>query len=161
MIRKNNLLGCNWPGHTWVSRPEKYMILWTIQTEDAWSELQTRGVLRATRQDVEKDFLHAYEWMIEQMERRLAPRPRRNQFPLWAWRQWENEVRAKPDLRSSGHIPKGQEGVRIEFELPENLALLSDFGLWHYVLNYWYLAQSEPLSHCPYLANQSRQHCGN
>lgn len=119
------------------------MILWTIQTEDAWSELQDRGVLRATRQQSEKDFLLAYQWMIEQMERRLAPRVQRNQFPVWAWRQWENEVRAKPDLRSSGHIPKGERGVRIEFEIPDDLVLLSDFHLWHYVLNYWYLPHSE------------------
>ena len=124
-------------------RYQKNMILWTIQTEDAWSELQARGVLRATRQHVEKYFLGAYEWMIEQMERRLAPRPRRNQYPLWAWRQWENEVRPKPDLRSGGHIPKGEKGVRIEFEIPDDLVLLSDFDLWHYVLNYWYLPQSE------------------
>jgi hypothetical protein len=29
--------------------------------------------------------------------------------------------------------------VRIEFQCPDSLVLLSDFQLWHYVLNYWYL----------------------
>lgn len=49
----------------------------------------------------------------------------------------------KPDLRSSGHLLKGERGVRIEFRVSDRLILLSDFDLWHYVLNYWYLPESE------------------
>ena len=119
------------------------MILWAIQTEEAWSELQTHGVLRATRKDIEEDFFHAYEWMVDQMAKRLPMRPGQDRFPLWAWYQWQNEERRKPDLRSGGYMPKDQKGVRIEFEYPDQSALLSDFGLWHYVLNYWYLPESE------------------
>lgn len=51
--------------------------------------------------------------------------------------------RIRPDLRSSGHFRKGTRGVRIEFEIPDDQVLLSDFESWHYVLNYWYLARSE------------------
>ncbi len=32
--------------------------------------------------------------------------------------------------------------MRIEFEVNDRLVLLSDFELWHYVLNYWYLPKS-------------------
>ena len=49
----------------------------------------------------------------------------------------------KPDLRSSGHLLKGERGVRIEFRVSDRLILLSDFDLWHYVLNYWYLPESQ------------------
>ena len=40
-------------------------------------------------------------------------------------------------------MPKGSRGVRLEIELDERRVLLSDFELWHYVLNYWYLPESE------------------
>ena len=46
-------------------------------------------------------------------------------------------------MRSSGHLTAGKKGVRLEFELNDDWLLLSDFSLWHYVLNYWYLPKSE------------------
>ena len=120
------------------------MILWTIQTEEAWSELQVRGMLRATRENImETSWIGPYEWMIDQMKMRLGSPPESGCFPVWAWYQWENRNRRKPDLRAGGHLSKGQKGVRIEFECSDKAALLSDFDLWHYVLNYWYLPESE------------------
>lgn len=47
-----------------------------------------------------------------------------------------------PDLRASGHLPSGTAGVRLELEVDPDEVLLSDFDLWHYVLNYWYLPTS-------------------
>ena len=47
-----------------------------------------------------------------------------------------------PDLRYS-LFPKGMKAVRLEIEIDESQALLSDYELWHYVLNYWYLPESE------------------
>jgi hypothetical protein len=120
------------------------MILWTIQTEDALSKLEVDGMLRATGKNImEPSWVGPYQWMADQMEMRLAPPPEPGCFPVWAWYQWENENRRKPDLRAAGHLSKGQKGVRIEFESPDEAALLSDFDLWHYVLNYWYLPESE------------------
>ncbi len=86
---------------------------------------------------------YPYKWMRWKMGRCVGPAPRPSSFPVWAWLQWENAGRARPDLRARGHLPKGTKGVRIEFECPGKAALLSDFGLWHYVLNYWYLPKSE------------------
>lgn len=119
------------------------MILWTIQAIPAWEKLQKCGVLRLTNPDyLEETFLSAYRWMADQMKIRLRFKPSREMFPLWAWSQWEGEARRKPDLRSTGHLPKGNQGVRIEFEHPDDAVLLSDFELWHYALNYWYLPSS-------------------
>ena len=39
-------------------------------------------------------------------------------------------------------MPRTERGVRIEFEIDGAFVLLSDFELWHYVLNYWYLPPS-------------------
>ena len=117
------------------------MILWTIQRLDAWNKLQKSGVLSGRQQYVDPYFVTAYQWLVEQMKTRIGPPPEADVFPIWAWYQWEGQKK-KPDLRSGGHLPKGELGVSIEFEASENRVLLSDFDLWHYVLNYWYLPKS-------------------
>lgn len=77
------------------------------------------------------------------MQRRLTTqRPTKQAMPIWAWYQWEGQ-RRKPDLRSSGHLPRDEQGVRLELEIAAERVLLSDFDLWHYVLNYWYLPENE------------------
>ena len=119
------------------------MIVWSNLTVDAWNELQRTGFLRATRQNVDSDFMLAYLWMADQMEGRLTtPRPSTDTMPIWVWLQWAG-IRRRPDLRASGHLPKGTRGVRVEFKVQDDRVLLSDFELWHYVLNYGYLPKSE------------------
>ncbi len=119
------------------------MIVWSNLTADAWDELQQEGFLRATRRNVEADFMLAYVWMAEQMEHRLTtPRPSKDTMPIWVWWQWGGR-RRRPDLRASGHLPKGTRGVRVECKVQDDRVLLSDFELWHYVLNYGYLPKSE------------------
>ncbi len=119
------------------------MVIWSILTQQAWHDFQRRGLLRVNRRHVSKDFLGPYIWMAGQMERRLAVRrPSKNAMPIWAWYQWEGK-RCKPDLRSSGYLPKGDQGLRLELQVADDRVLLSDFDLWHYVLNYWYLPETE------------------
>ncbi len=118
------------------------MTLWTIQTCSAWEILQSKGSLHVRRADTESLFYHAYRWMKEQMSQRLGPPPLSTSFPLWAWFQWQGSSKRRPDLRYSGHLPRGESGVLIEFCAEAAEVLLSDFELWHYVLNYWYLPSS-------------------
>ena len=117
------------------------MTLWTIQSIAAWKILQREQVLFADQRYSENLFLDAYRWMAKKMVRRIESESEIVSLPLWAWYQWEGK-RRKPDLRSSGYLSKGQRGVRIEFEQSDKGVLLSDFELWHYVLNYWYLPRT-------------------
>jgi hypothetical protein len=127
----------------WTEDKVDLMLVWSILTEPAWKELRRKGRLRASRRHVAKEFIGPYVWMADQMERRLkVPRPSKDILPLWAWYQWEGN-RRKPDLRASGHLPQGDRGVRVEFQATNTEVLLSDFDLWHYVLNYWYLPESD------------------
>lgn len=120
------------------------MVIWSILTQQAWDDLQRRGRLRVARRHAIQEFLAPYAWMAKQMERRLRmPRPSINATPIWAWYQWEGADRRKPDLRSAGYLAKNERGVRVELEVADDRVLLSDFDLWHYVLNYWYLPTSE------------------
>lgn len=118
------------------------MTLWTIQSLAAWKILQRDQVLFTDQRYSEGQFLEAYRWMIKRMEHRIGPKPEDVSLPLWAWYQYDRFEKRKPDLRSIGYLPKGQRGVRIEFEHPDEGALLSDFSLWHYVLNYWYIPRT-------------------
>lgn len=119
------------------------MVIWSILTQQAWDGLQRRGRLRASRRHVSKEFLGSYLWMAEQMQRRLTtPRPSKDAMPIWAWYQWAGK-RCKPDLRSGGHLARGEWSVRLELQVTDDRVLLSDFDLWHYVLNYWYLPETE------------------
>lgn len=121
------------------------MKLWTIQPVEWYEKLLTDKVIHSERKylEIENNFLRSYEWMISQMEQRAGRKPKINSFPIWAWFQYNNSQNKRPDLRSSGFLPKGTKGVRIEFEKPEEKVLLSDFNLWAYVLNYWHIPDSE------------------
>lgn len=117
--------------------------LWTIQPIERYSKLLTDKVIYTTKVliDIDTPFMYPYEWMRKQMEIRISKPNNSNLFPIWAWYQYQGKP--KPDLRHSGFLPKGAKGVRIEFTKSIKDIVLSDFDLWHYPLNYWYIADSE------------------
>ena len=118
-----------------VSKGERYVkiTLWTIQHADAWVVLERDGVLRADSRRGWTEFRFAYDWMAEQMGKRIGPPPDGVPVPLWAWYQWEGR-RGPRDLRQSGYAPRGTPMVQIEFEIEESQELLSDFDRWNTVL---------------------------
>jgi len=107
--------------------------------------MQEVGYLRGHQEHVVDDWIPCYQWMRLQMQRRIKTPLYENTpfYPVWAWYQWQNDKKKKPDLRYSAHLGKGKKGVLIEFQADPNNVLLSDFELWHYVLNYWYLSTSQ------------------
>jgi hypothetical protein len=116
------------------------MILWTIQTQAAVEALARRGELVADGGEPEPGFERAYGWMSARMTGRLGAAPP-GARPIWAWHTWQSG-RERPDLRSREHLPSGTRGARIELEIDPGRVLLSDFSLWHFALNYWYLPSS-------------------
>jgi hypothetical protein len=114
------------------------MRLWTIQTEEAFRLLERRGVLRGDGRRVDPDYRKAYVWMVKQMVLRIGKPPGRSRAPVWAWKICSRQS-PKPDLRSTGHLPSGTAGVRIEFEASPDSVLLSDFTRWHNVLSGYFL----------------------
>ena len=121
------------------------MKLWSIQHRIAYENLQETGVLRANEQHLfcEEEFRFAYDWMAEQMERRVGKAPEGVRYPIWAWYQWEGR-RKRPDMRH--HRRWGEPGtpiVLMTLEVPDELVLLSDFDMWHCVLGNGYLADTE------------------
>lgn len=117
------------------------MKLWTVQAPEAWSIIERFGTFTARWDRIDQDFLAAYQWMAAQMERRGIAL--NGHAPVWAWRSYNPPHRDRPDLRRAGHAPRGAQSVLIELDLPDALALVSDFDAWHAVLNGWFLSLSE------------------
>ena len=118
------------------------MRVWTIQAPEVLAVLRCGAVWRADESHVERAWIPAYRWMAREMRVRLGAPGSRRQMPIWLWCQWRGVAQARPDLRHGGHLPKGTAGALIELELDGARLLRSDFELWHYVMNGWYLPQS-------------------
>ena len=92
--------------------------------------------------DKEVSFKESYDWLVSEMEKRIGKRPAGVSYPIWAWhtRDWKYK---KPDLRQAGYESQGTKCVCIEFEIPDNQVVLSDYDTWHFILNDWYFDNSK------------------
>lgn len=119
------------------------MKIWTIQTAVVWEKFQQSGVLRADVAFIDPYFIAAYQWLVVQMKQQVGLPPVGVDFPVWAWYQYDGVRKPRPDLRHAAHLHRGEKGVLLECDCPENAILLSGFMLWHYVLNNSYLPSNE------------------
>ena len=117
------------------------MRLWAVQGSDAFFILNRDGVLHCSSPlsaiDLDEGengaFNRAYAWMAGQMEKRMTvPRPEKALYPLWAWAQVGSYK--KEYHPGSGDYVHGRS-VLLELDVPEEELLLSDFDIWHCVLN--------------------------
>ena len=106
------------------------MRLWTIQTEEFFEKLQQQKIIITEKPPVETNFKWSYDWLKTKMAI--------DTYPIWAWCQYEGK-RKRRDLRSGGFAKRGTKLVQLHIDIDDGLVLLSDFDLFHYVLNYWYL----------------------
>lgn len=119
------------------------MRLWTIQPLKWYEQLLEKGSISGDKTFVQPNFLQSYYWLMEKMDERIGTRPFSDCFPVWAWYQYENAQKRKPDLRYTSLLAKGTKGVRIEIRKNEEDVLLSDFDLWHHAINKWYLGKNK------------------
>ena len=124
------------------------MKLWTVQPKAALDALAQTGVFRCQREksynltkpgSLEKP----YQWMMEQMRRRIGPPPARVEYPVWAWHTWEFARRA-PDVDSAAFLRRTEEKALLTLDVPEDRALLSDFDAWQMALQGFYVAGDLP-----------------
>lgn len=108
--------------------------LWTVRPLDDYLLLKKQGFYTADAAYVLPERIEAYRWMSQKLAERTLP-PQGVEMPLWAWYCAHGSRQPKPDLRKTGHLEKGAQGVRIEFAMPAEQVLLSSFDGWHSVLN--------------------------
>lgn len=117
---------------SYVVRMKTY---WSIQKKKAWEHMQKTGFIESSPEFIDHEWMgDAYQWMMEQMKKRLPHY--RGEVPIWLWPN-------RPDMRHSAHDAKGTEIVRLTIRLPEEKVLLSDFDGWHSVINNSFLSDTE------------------
>lgn len=119
---------------------EEYITLWTYQTPELFNKVIKEGVgfcdFLSGFGESTPDIVQAYDWMCEQMRKRIAPPESVNaKYPLWAWRYYSGVNNPKPRKSFRMMDSDKEEQVFIELRVPKSRVLLSDFMLWHYPLN--------------------------
>ena len=120
------------------------MRLWTIQPIEVWNETLNSGTYRCNPVLTTLDLDDEYKWMIRKMVDRIGPPPVGVQYPIWAWYK-QNGKHCKPDLRSArwGYGLGDEDYACIEIEMPDETILLSDFDVWHIILNHGLISETE------------------
>jgi len=117
------------------------MSVWTVQPESIYKQIIAGKTVDAEPLTHKGSFIYdwpwgekAYGWMKQEMEKRIGPSPA-SPYPFWAW-VIEDGKHKKPDMRTSMFRVKTNEPTYLlEFRIPEDQLLLSDFDSWHFVLN--------------------------
>lgn len=129
-----------------AERGDERVKLWTMQTRDVWESLQRTGVYRTDTALcwMAEELPHAYSWLAREMTKRVGPPPQGVDYPVWAW-YMQNGRHKKPDLRSErwGYGPGDEDYCCIELEIAPQRVLLSDFDVWHSVLNNGLISDTE------------------
>lgn len=118
--------------------------LHTVQSPAAYAHLHEDGVLRGDPAFADADFAAAYAWMSERMEDRLETRA---PGILWAWANIKRR-----DLVAMLRHARGD--VLLTLRVRRDVALLSDFDLWHLVLNRGLLVPETPGDNSAVAANR-------
>lgn len=107
------------------------MKLFTVQGARHWRQAKVQGVLTGGPHcyHVVPAWRRPYEWMREQMRRRLEWTT--GDFPIWAW-PWEQ---LDAFSESGGWGSPGDRMVLLGIDVPDSRAILSHFIGWHQVLN--------------------------
>jgi hypothetical protein len=85
-----------------------------------------------------EDFRPAYKWLNKQLSIKNK-KFKQNKYHFWGWIK-------KPDLRNyKFRMPKNKSYYLISLNIPDESCILTDFQLWHFVLNgsYFYIKEKD------------------
>lgn len=118
------------------------MRLYTVQPLEVVEEIKRNGYFVCSKEKSinYKDFYNAYNWISQEMLNRKILPFKENTLPVWAWYLYDGVN--KLDLRRAGLGETGEKCCCLTLEVPDNMALLSDYNAWHFVLNNSWLDKS-------------------
>ena len=123
------------------------MRLWTIQPKIVYDILKKDKVYHCDHTNpkcsvndsdgnIAEEFILAYDFIAEQMKKRIGNPPKGIKYPIWLWYMDEPGKNKRPDLRKHGKY-SDKPYVMLEVEVPDEEVLLSDFDDYHCILNDW------------------------
>ncbi len=104
--------------------------LWVVGTERELHEAIVSRTLTANQSVEDEHFRSAYEWLADQLKRRLPGYT--GKIPILAWYE-------KPKNLEFGYLPPGTRGVCIKCQIPVERVLSINSEGWLTVLNQWHL----------------------
>lgn len=110
--------------------------IYTFQHIDVLKVLEKEGVFYPKERNIFKNpddrkwFGSSYNWMKNQMNQRLDNYS--GETPIWGWIEQPGNISVRKSF--------GANQVRLTANVDRNRVLLSDFDLWHAVLNNYYLS---------------------
>jgi len=115
------------------------MILWTFQPASILEEIERTGTFRCDPDrsfnlTKENSLKGQYAWLMDQMGKRIGPRPEGVSYPVWAWHTWDFERRC-PDSDSGAFLESREPKAALTLDLPEDRLVLTDFDAWQLVMN--------------------------
>lgn len=113
------------------------MKLWTIHDEKTIKELDKHGAFICSSEKSlhinDFGFKDSYDWLSDQMKKRLSVSYDNISYPVWAWHTFNSKQ--KIDKRVSYIRSLPEDTYIIYLDIDDSRILLSDFDTWHYVLN--------------------------
>ncbi len=115
--------------------PNAPVRIYTYQGPEVLDPMSARGFLTGHAETIESDphWAASYRWMRDRMAERIPDHS--GDYPVWAW--------LKRKTARSKHWRDRSDTVRITAEVPKCRILLSNFELWHSVLNNHLCADTE------------------
>ena len=125
------------------------MRIWTIQPVEVYEkllrekELSVQDSLSVYLANSDREHEHgsnwtfrdSYDWLVSMMDKfGIVGHTDEVKYPWWGWYKHGGKYK-KPDLRCIGLGNPGEESYCIELDIPDNEVLISDYDMWHCVLN--------------------------
>lgn len=115
------------------------MKVYTTQTLAFYEELMQNGMVYCNKESwICLEFRFQYDWMAEQMRKRIGEPPFSGiKYPVWVWLQYNSKKDPKPRMSPKEILKEENEAVMLELDVPDDAVLLSDLDLWIHPLNGW------------------------
>lgn len=115
------------------------MRVYTIQTTAFYETLMRDGIAYCNQESHWCcDYRLQYDWMAEQMRKRIGEPPFPEiKYPIWVWQQYNSRKDPVPPMSPKEIHPGENKAVMLELEVPDEAVLLSDLDLWIHPLNGW------------------------
>lgn len=111
----------------WSFKKEEYsLIVYTVKPEFLYKKMRDQCYLEGDKKYAM--FPEAYEWMVDQMKKRLPCCKDMQNYPIWLWQR-------RPNRNETALATKGERWVILKLDIPEDEILWSSFDEWHMILN--------------------------
>ncbi|PFK14424.1 DUF3841 domain-containing protein [Bacillus cereus] len=96
------------------------MIVYTVQTEEAWKQFKKLGYLEGNKEFIDPDDVYSYDWMVRVAKTRL-PHYEGN-YPIWVW-----EANNYPNRNHKAWGSTNSKMVILTLDVPKEWVLWSYF----------------------------------